>query len=305
MPPEIWPAPAKLNLFLHVLGRRPDGYHNLQTAFQLLEFGDELQFDVAAEGGISLQRNYDVVPPEQDLVYRAAELLKTKTGATQGARITVNKRIPMGGGLGGGSSDAATTLVALNQLWRTGLSIDALAELGLQLGADVPVFIHGRSAFAEGVGEKLTPITLADHWYLVIFPGRAISTAEVFSLPDLPRHTPPVRIRDFLTGAGHRQASSGAVVRSDFRIRDFLAGGGHNDCEAAVFRAWPEVAAAAKWLERWAAPRMSGTGSCIYGRFFGESSARSVLTGLPSAWQGFVSRGINYSPLCEKIKSKE
>lgn len=302
MLPEIWPAPAKLNLFLHILGRRPDGYHNLQTAFQLLEFGDELQFDVSAEGTISLQRNYDIVPTERDLVYKAANLLKEKTGTRQGASIVVNKRIPVGGGLGGGSSDAATTLIALNRLWNTGLSTESLASIGLQLGADVPVFIHGRSAFAEGVGEELVPITLADHWYLVIFPGLAISTAEVFNLPDLPRHTPPVRIRDLLTGASHRKAPSGAVVRSDFSIRDFLDGAGHNDCETAVFRAWPEVASAAKWLERWAVPRMSGTGSCIFGRFFGESSARAVLAQLPSAWQGFVSRGVNISPLYDKLK---
>lgn len=301
MLPESWPAPAKLNLFLHIIGRRPDGYHELQTAYQLLEFGDELRFEVNDTGVITLQRNYAWVPETQDLVCRAANLLKATTGVAAGAHISIDKRIPAGGGLGGGSSDAATTLVALNRLWNTGLTTDALAALGLQLGADVPVFVHGRSAFAEGIGEKLTPVTLADHWYLVIFPGRAISTAEVFNLPDLPRQTPAVRIRDFLTGTGRRQAPGGAVVRSDLRIRDFLAGAGHNDCEAAVFRAWPEVAAVAKWLERWAEPRMSGTGSCIFGRFFGEESARAVLAQLPSAWQGFVSRGVNVSPLYQRL----
>lgn len=299
---DIWPAPAKVNLFLHILGRRPDGYHDLQTAYQLLEYGDELEFDVTDDGRISLERNYESGPEDKDLIHRAARLLQQKTGTTYGARIRINKKIPMGGGLGGGSSDAATTLVALNHLWKTGLTTDELAAMGLHLGADVPVFIRGQSAFAEGIGEKLVPVTLADQWYLVIFPGRAISTAEVFNLPDLPRQTPPVRIRDFLTGTGRKQASTGAVVRSELTIRDFLAGGGHNDCEAPVLRAWPEVAAAAKWLKRWVEPRMSGTGSCVFGRFFGESSARAVLAELPVAWQGFVSRGVNYSPLYEKMK---
>ena len=274
---DIWPAPAKLNLFLHILGRRPDGYHNLQTAFQLLQFGDDLQFDITASGAITLSRDYDLVPVEQDLIYRAAHLLKQKTGTKRGASIVINKRIPAGGGLGGGSSGAATTLVALNRLWGTGLTDDALATLGLQLGADVPVFIRGHSAWAEGVGEKLVPITLSDSWYLVIYPCVTISTSEAFNLPDLTRNTPPITIRDFLAGAGH------------------------NDCQSAVFHAWPEVGAPARWLDRWVTPRLTGTGSCVYGRFFGESSARAVLEKLPSKWQGFVSPGLNTSPLLDKL----
>jgi 4-diphosphocytidyl-2-C-methyl-D-erythritol kinase len=272
MNPDSWPAPAKLNLFLHILGRRQDGYHNLQTVFQFLQFGDELEIESSGDGRIHIQTDY-AIEQQDDLVLRAAMLLKKTTHTALGANITVKKKIPIGGGLGGGSSDAATTLVALNQLWGCGLSLQSLAEIGLQLGADVPVFIAGHSAWAEGIGEKLESVTPTEDWYLVIYPGCPVSTATVFKQPDLTRNTSPITIRDFLAGAGH------------------------NDCEKTVFRLYPEVAAAAEWLGQWTEARMTGTGSCLFGRFTGEQAAMDVLARLPRQWQGFVSKGYNISPL--------
>ncbi len=277
MNPDSWPAPAKLNLFLHILGRRPDGYHQLQTVFQLLEFGDELTIRADDKDRINLEQDYDGIDPEKDLVLRAATLLKAKTETRKGAVISVNKRIPIGGGLGGGSSDAATTLVVLNRLWNTGLSLYQLSDLGLQLGADVPVFIQGHSSWAEGVGERLQPVELPDNWFLVIYPDCPVNTATVFNQPELTRNSTPITIRDFLGGAGH------------------------NDCEKVVYDHYPEVAAAAKWLDGWTEARLTGTGSCIFGRFGSEQEASTVLAQLPHAWQGFVSRGCNVSPLHQKL----
>lgn len=277
MNPDSWPAPAKLNLFLHILGRRPDGYHQLQTVFQLLEFGDELTIRADDKDRINLEQDYDGIDLENDLVLRAATLLKAKTETRKGAVISVNKRIPIGGGLGGGSSDAATTLVVLNRLWNTGLSLYQLSDLGLQLGADVPVFIQGHSSWAEGVGERLQPVELPDNWFLVIYPDCPVNTATVFNQPELTRNSTPITIRDFLGGAGH------------------------NDCEKVVFDHYPEVAAAAKWLDGWTKARLTGTGSCIFGRFGSEQEASAVLAQLPHAWQGFVSRGCNVSPLHQKL----
>lgn len=271
-----WPAPAKLNLFLHILGRREDGYHQLQTVFQLLEYGDELDFVITGNGAIKVTANPAGSLPKQDLVYRAAIMLQEHSGIKQGADITVHKRIPAGGGLGGGSSDAATTLIALNQLWGIHLPVNALSELGRSLGADVPVFIHGFSAWAEGIGEQLSPLTLPEDWFLVIQPGCSVPTARIFDIPDLTRNTPPITIRDFLGGAGH------------------------NDCEAVVFREFPEIARAAQWLESWTPARLSGTGACIFGRFDHSKIAEEVLARLPCEWQGFVSKGKNISPLREK-----
>jgi len=277
MNPDSWPAPAKLNLFLHILGRRPDGYHQLQTVFQLLELGDELTIRADDKGQIHLEQDYAGIDPTNDLILRAATLLKTKTRTGKGAVISVKKRIPIGGGLGGGSSDAATTLLVLNRLWNTGLSPQELSALGLQLGADVPVFIQGHSAWAEGVGEQLQPVELPDNWFLVIYPDCAVSTATVFNQAELTRNSTAITIRDFLGGAGH------------------------NDCEKVVFDLYPEVAAAAKWLAGWTEARLTGTGSCIYGRFGSEQEASAVLAQLPHAWQGFVSRGCNISPLHQKL----
>jgi 4-diphosphocytidyl-2-C-methyl-D-erythritol kinase len=277
MSKDQWPAPAKLNLFLHIIGRREDGYHQLQTVFQLLEFGDELTFSLRNDAVISLAGNYAEINLEQDLIYRAALLLQQHSAIKLGVDINIVKRIPLGGGLGGGSSDAATTLVALNQLWGTDLSTVTLAQLGLRLGADVPVFIQGFSAWGEGIGEKLTPITLPEQWFLVIHPGCHVPTVRIFNTPDLTRNTSPITIRHFLDGAGH------------------------NDCKKVVFREYPEVARAAAWLDQWTEAKLTGTGACIFGQFATQLAAQEVLTKLPKSWQGFVSKGKNVSPLRAKL----
>ena len=270
-----WPAPAKINLFLHVVGRQENGYHHLQTVFQFLDYADELKFDLFKDELISLDSNYTQISNDNDLILRAANALKQASGVKKGAAISVMKHIPIGGGLGGGSSDAATTLVALNELWHTGFSVDELVKLGVKLGADVPVFIRGHSAWAEGIGEILTPIEPDEDWFVVIHPGCHVPTAQIFADPDLTRNSPPITIRDFVAGAVH------------------------NDCEQVVFREYPEVARAAKWLNSWSDARMTGTGSCIFGRFNNKLQADEVLKQLPAEWQGFVAQGINYSPLME------
>lgn len=271
----ILPAPAKLNLFLHVTGRRADGYHTLQTVFQLLDFGDELHFEPAA--GLGLEPTLPGVPPEQNLVIRAARLLQQATGCTRGAHIRITKRLPMGGGLGGGSSDAATTLLGLNHLWQTGLGIPALARLGLQLGADVPVFVQGRSAWAEGIGEQLTPLALDDHWYLVLTPSCAVATARIFSAPELTRHTPAITIAAFLDR------------------------GGHNDCEPVARALYPDVDQALDWLGQFAQARMTGTGSSVFAVMGSREAAEAVLHQCPAGLTGFVARGVDRSPLHSKL----
>jgi 4-diphosphocytidyl-2-C-methyl-D-erythritol kinase len=271
--PEPWPAPAKLNLFLHVVGRRPDGYHLLQTAFQFIDLCDELRFMWRPRGVLERLGAVPGVPPEQDLTLRAARLLGERIGAPSGVAVELRKHIPVQGGLGGGSSDAATVLVALNELWGGGLSPGQLAELGLALGADVPVFVHGRAAWAEGVGERLTPLELPEPVYLVVRPDAAVGTAEVFQDPELTRDTPVIRIRDFLTA------------------------GGRNDCEAVVRRRFPGVAEALDWLGQVAPARLTGTGSCVFAAMPDEEAARAALAGLPGRWTGYVVRGLNRSPL--------
>lgn len=281
MRPDSWPAPAKLNLFLHVLGRRNDGYHRLQTVFQLLDYGDWIDFDLRDDGRIERTQPLAGVPAERDLTLRAAELLQRQTGTGAGADITVYKQLPMGGGLGGGSSDAATVLVALNHLWKTGLCPDELAALGLGLGADVPVFVHGRSAWAEGIGEQLEPVALPGAWYLVLNPGVTVSTAEVFSAPELTRNTPPIK------------------------ISDFLAGRARNDCEPLVRGRHPAVAEALDWLSEYGTPRMTGTGACVFVAFDSHQAADAALAALPAAWTGFVARGCNESPLLARLRRTE
>lgn len=271
-----WPAPAKLNLFLHVTGRRPDGYHTLQTVFQLLDHCDELLIEPTDDGAILRPEGPAGLAPDDDLVVKAARLLQAESGCRQGAELRVRKRIPAGGGLGGGSSDAATTLVALNRLWRLDWSAERLGALGLRLGADVPVFVHGRSAWAEGVGERLRPVTLPPAWYLVVCPDCAVSTAEVFSAPELTRDTP------------------------ETTINGFLSAGGRNDCEAVVRRRYPAVAEALDWLAEHSgarSPRLTGTGGCVFLDFGSAVAAREVLARLPSRWTGFVARGLAESPL--------
>jgi 4-diphosphocytidyl-2-C-methyl-D-erythritol kinase len=270
---DRWPAPAKLNLFLHVVGRRPDGYHLLQTVFQFLDFGDELQFEVTEDDAITRAVPLAGVPEDLDLTLRAARLLKERHGVRKGVRVAVEKRLPAGGGLGGGSSDCATTLIALNELWGLRLPRAELARLGLELGADVPFFIGGRSAWAEGVGEILTPIELDEPWYLVVVPPVHVSTAEVFGASELTPHSPPITIRAFRTG----------LVR--------------NDLEPIVRRRHPEVDVALAWLAAHGKARMTGSGGCVYLNVASAEAGRRILEEAPPGYGGFVARGRNLHPL--------
>ena len=269
----LLPAPAKINLFLHVVGRRADGYHLLQTAFRFLDHGDHLSFSPCTVGRIVLDNPLPGVPLERDLTVRAALALRQATGAATGVTIRMHKRLPLGGGLGGGSSDAATTLVALNVLWGCGLSAVRLQEIGLALGADVPVFIHGHSAFAEGVGERLTDITPPPAWYLVLEPPVAVPTAEIFADPALRRDTPAITPAAWQPGFGG------------------------NDLEPVVCRLYPEVDAHLRWLRQWQPARMSGSGACCFAEFPDEAAARAVFARLPDGMRGFVARGLDVHPL--------
>ncbi len=275
-----WPAPAKLNLFLHITGRRDDGYHLLQTAFQFIDWQDSLDFKIHARAGITRASALKDVAPEQDLVVRAARRLKQHTGCGQGADIFVRKRIPLGGGLGGGSSDAATTLVALNHLWGTGCGTDELARLGLELGADVPVFVRARSAWAEGIGEKMTRLEPREAVYLVIHPGCSVATAAVFKAADLTRNTPAIT------------------------IRDFLESGGVNDCEAVVRRLYGEVAKALDWLRGFAPARLTGAGACLFAAFANRRAAAAVKARAPARWQARIVQGMNRSPLLDRLSDE-
>jgi 4-diphosphocytidyl-2-C-methyl-D-erythritol kinase len=275
-----WPAPAKLNLFLHITGRRADGYHLLQTVFQFIQLQDEIDFTVLETDTIQRSSIMPGVDAEDDLVVRAARKLKEQTGCKPGVDIHVKKRIPDGGGLGGGSSDAATSLVALNELWKTGLSTEELASIGLSLGADVPVFIHAQAAWAEGVGENFTPIEPKESWYLVVHPGCSVATKTVFNAPDLTRNTPAIT------------------------IRDFLEGGGINDCESVVRKHYKEVAKALDWLGEYAPTKLTGTGACLFAAFSDEQAAIAVKQQLPNEWQGYVVKGMNKSPLLERLAAE-
>ncbi|RME33278.1 MAG: 4-(cytidine 5'-diphospho)-2-C-methyl-D-erythritol kinase [Gammaproteobacteria bacterium] len=274
-----WPAPAKINLFLHITGRRADGYHELQTVFQFIDLGDRLRFTPRTDGRILRLRGAEGVPEEDDLVVRAARILREETGCRAGVAIEVEKNIPQGGGLGGGSSDAATTLLLLNRIWGLGLGMDELARLGLRLGADVPVFVHGHAAWAEGVGERLQPLEPATPFYLLLHPGCEVATAGIFGAPELTRDTPPLK------------------------IADFLRGGGRNDCEPVVRARYPQVDEAMRWLEASGEPRLTGTGACIYAAFEEEHQARQVAARVPEQWRAWVVRGLNRSPLHELLES--
>jgi 4-diphosphocytidyl-2-C-methyl-D-erythritol kinase len=267
-----WPAPAKLNLFLHVTGRRPDGYHELQTLFQLLDHGDALRFAPRTDGRIVRRNPLPGVSEQDDLCVRAAHLLRAETGCRDGVEITLDKRLPLGGGLGGGSSDAATVLVALNALWGTGLATAELAGLGARLGADVAVFVHGHTAWGEGIGERLTPLELGERWYLVLVPSCHVATAEIFKAPELTRDSAPIT------------------------MPDFLAGRGRNDCEPVVTARHPEVAEALRLLG--GEGRMSGTGACVFAAFEDRQAAHDAW---PAGWNGFVARGVDRSPLLDRL----
>ena len=273
-----WPAPAKLNLFLHINAQRHDGYHELQTLFQFIEHCDYLDFKVLDTPNLKLHSNMSSAVADSDnLILKAAKSLQQRAGCQLGAEIWLDKRLPMGGGLGGGSSDAATTLIALNRLWKTGLSPLELSEIGLKLGADVPVFINGFSAFAEGVGEKLQNVEPAEPWYLVLVPQVQVSTAEVFQDPDLPRNTPKLSLESLLNSPWQ------------------------NDCQTLVAKRHPQVAKTLAWLLEYAPSRMTGTGACVFGQFEQEQEAKDVLAKLPASIQGFVAKGANISPLMLRL----
>ncbi|HSQ69430.1 MAG TPA: 4-(cytidine 5'-diphospho)-2-C-methyl-D-erythritol kinase, partial [Steroidobacteraceae bacterium] len=270
---EAWPAPGKLNLFLHVVGRREDGYHLLQTAFQFIDLADQIRFFERPAGTIERLVDLPGVRPEQDLTLRAASALAEHCGKGAGVAIALDKRLPVQGGVGGGSSDAATVLVALNELWGCGLPRSELMELARGLGADVPVFVGGRAAWAEGTGERLTPMDFPEQTYLLLQPDAGVDTAGVFQDPELTRDSPIIT------------------------ISGFLQSGGRNDCEAVVRRRQPIVAQALDWLAEVATARLTGTGSCVFAAMPDEERARAVLRQLPARWRGWVVHGLNRSPL--------
>ncbi|MBV8464432.1 MAG: 4-(cytidine 5'-diphospho)-2-C-methyl-D-erythritol kinase [Burkholderiales bacterium] len=268
-----YPAPAKLNLFLHVVGRRADGYHLLQTAFRLIDFSDTIHIAATDADEVVLESPLPGVAPEQDLTVRAARLLKQETGCALGCRLRVDKRLPMGGGLGGGSSDAATVLMALNHQWQLGLKRQALQDIGLKLGADVPFFIYGRDAFAEGVGERFQPISLPDQWYVVLIPPVQVPTVEIFSDPDLTRDTPPIIMAAFPSS----------------QVR--------NDLEAVAKKKYPIVAEYLDWLSQFAPAMMTGSGACVFAAFGTQEETERVMQSLPGSMRGFLARNLMQHPL--------
>jgi 4-diphosphocytidyl-2-C-methyl-D-erythritol kinase len=281
LPGPDWPAPAKLNLFLHVVGRREDGYHLLQTVFTLIDRCDRIRLGVREDGRITRVNVVPGVPPDEDLAVRAARLLQEASGSSRGADIEVGKVIPMGGGLGGGSSDAATVLMALDRLWGTGFGPEALAEIAGPLGADVPYFLYGRPAWAEGVGDRLTALEIEPRWYLVLVPPVGVPTREIFAAPELTRNTEPLKMEDF-----------SARPRSSRFI---------NDLERVVTARYPVVEAHLEWLRsRAPAARMTGSGACVFAEFDRREDAEAVAGQLPESMQGFVAQGLGEHPLRQK-----
>jgi 4-diphosphocytidyl-2-C-methyl-D-erythritol kinase len=277
-----YPAPAKLNLFLHVVGRRADGYHLLQTLFRFIDLHDTLHFKVRADGVVHRVNALDGVPPEQDLCVRAARLLQQEAGCTLGVDIELEKRIPMGGGLGGGSSDAATTLLALNRLWQLNLSRERLMKMGLSLGADVPVFVFGDNAFAEGIGEQLQAYALPDAWYVVLCPPVHVPTAQIFTHPELTRNTISMTMRALPKGQDFRAGKQGGLS---------------NDLQAVACKLYPAVAEHLDWLAQFAPALMTGSGACVFAEFDTEAEALAVLQQLPTDMRGFAARGLQQHPL--------
>jgi len=276
------PSPAKLNLFLHITGRRSDGYHELQTAFQLLDFGDSVELNTRSDNKIVLLEPLEGVADEDNIVIRAAKLLQKQQSdknVVMGADIKINKQIPMGGGLGGGSSNAASTLLGLNYLWKMGLSNDQLAEIGLKLGADVPVFIYGQNSLGEGIGERLRPLVLPKYWFTVIKPPVSVPTAEIFLHSQLTRDTVTIRI---------------AAVFEHLQTPD-LAKELRNDCENIVRSEYPEISEALDWLNGLGTARLTGTGACIFARFASLAEAEAVLAEMPASYTGFIAQGTDRS----------
>jgi 4-diphosphocytidyl-2-C-methyl-D-erythritol kinase len=272
-------APAKLNLFLHINGRLTNGYHELETLFVFLDYGDRLHFKRTSDNAITLKTQIDGLSDQENLIFKAANALKLATNTSFGAEISFEKNLPSGGGVGGGSSDAATTLLALNALWQLNLSLQELADIGVQLGADVPVFINGHAAIAHGIGEQLEAVELAETWYLVVHPNVHISTGLIFNDPDLPRNTPKL--------SSHWQS----VQHS-------------NDCEELVKKRYPEVEKTLNWLLKYGPSRMTGTGACCFVSFETQQAAQAALTLLPDSWQGFVARSTNISPAHSELRTK-
>jgi len=285
---SLWLSPAKLNLFLHITGQREDGYHLLQTVFQFLDYSDQLLFETRNDDVIALENSLPGVADEDNLIIRAARKLQaysTNKAGKKGVNIQLLKKLPMGGGLGGGSSNAATTLLALNHLWQLDLTTDELKSIGLELGADVPIFIHGEACLAEGIGEQFTNIELEPCWYLVLVPNCQVNTGEIFSDPTLTRNSKTIRIRTSLNWA-------------------FL-GTLRNDCEAVVKKRYPEVNQALEWLSQYGIARMTGTGCCVFTSFPSEQEARKIATLLPKSMQAFVARGVNKSPAQSTLLSTD
>ena len=270
---SYFPAPAKLNLFLHVTGRRADGFHTLQTVFRFVDYCDEVGFRLREDDGIHRVTPVAGIAENQDLTMRAARLLQTASGCRLGVDISTDKRLPVGGGLGGGSSDAATTLIVLNDLWKLRLTRTRLQQLAVRLGADVPVFIFGRSAFAEDIGDRFQEIDLGPAWYLVLVPQVTVSTAEIFAAPELTRNTKAIKIAAFSVGQGR------------------------NDLQAVACKRFPEIARHLNWLGKFGKAAMTGSGACVFSAFDSEAAARSVLEQLPTEMRGFVSRGLDRHPL--------
>ena len=288
------PAPAKLNLFLHVVGRRADGYHELQTVFQFLDLADRVR--IARRDDACLRRTAAIPGVEEadDLVMRAARLLRDESGVEAGADIAVDKRIPLGGGLGGGSSDAASVLIGLDRLWGLGMGTDRLAALGARLGADVPVFVRGMASWGEGVGERLVPVSLEEPWYVLVVLPFAVSTAGVFGAPALTRNTPRIRMKDLLRGESGAPESPARIERLLISAR--------NDCEPVVREMHPEVGEALDWLSRHARARMTGTGATVFAPFRSRERAVEVADRAPPPWRGLVARGLSRSPLLDAAR---
>lgn len=272
------PAPAKLNLFLHITGRRSDGYHLLQTVFQLLDYGDSIQFTLRHDGMVQRVAGNESVPEHTDLMVRAAHLLKPFTHGSSGVELVIDKVLPLGGGLGGGSSNAATVLVGLNQLWQCRLSTEQLALLGGKLGADVPVFVYGHSAWAEGIGEVVSPIELSERWYLVVVPDAHVATREIFLHPDLTRNCEPIKIATFLNG----------VTQNVF--------------ESLVRKQHSTINQVFDTLSNYAKPKLTGSGACVFAEFDTKNAATQIQQKLPKSWKTFVAKGVNQSPLVTQLK---
>lgn len=281
LPGPDYPAPAKLNLFLHVIGRRPDGYHLLQSVFTLIDRCDRVRLRLRDDGQVRRVSDLPGVPPAQDLAVRAALLLQEASGCDRGADIEVEKHIPMGGGLGGGSSNAATVLLALDRLWGTGFGREALTELAPALGADVPFFLFGQPAWVEGIGERLAPVELAPRWYLVLVPPVEVPTREIFAAPELTRDTEALKMEDFSAQPDSRR--KGALL--------------HNDLEPVVSARYPQVREHLEWLGKHAQARMTGSGACVFAAFDEGDQARRVLAAAPRGMTGFVARGLVHHPL--------